>query len=284
MRLRFLGSEFPPAPPAGARFHVIPVPYEKTASYGKGTARGPAAIIAASQQLEAFTGAGIPGNAGIHTAPAVLCAGSPTAVLARIAKAVSAAVASGGIPVLLGGEHTISLGAIKALAGKRNDFGVVQFDAHADLRDSYEGSPFSHACVMRRILELGVPVFQIGVRALCLDEHRLRIARRIPHLDAAVLARRAMPRTILPARFPRHIYISFDLDAFDPSLVPATGTPVPGGLTWYQALELLGRVAAGRRVIGMDIVELAPQPGAHASEFAAALLAYEMMGLALGRL
>lgn len=280
---RFLGSEFPPVKPADAFFHVIPVPYEKTTSYGKGTARGPAAIISASQQLEAFNGRSIPGAAGIHTARAVDCRGTAEAVLPRIAAAVSAVLDCGRIPVVLGGEHTVTLGAVQALWRQRPDFGVVQFDAHADLRDEYEGSPYSHASVMRRVVELDVPVFQIGVRAFCLDEHLFRQKRKIPRLDAAAIAAKGVPRRVLPAGFPKRVFVTFDIDALDPSVMPATGTPVPGGLTWYQAMDLLAGVCGGRAVIGFDVVEFAPQHGMHGADFAAAQLVYEMMGVALPR-
>lgn len=277
----FLASEYAPAPPDKARFHVIPVPYEKTTSYGKGTAYGPSAILAASQQLEAFNGQCCPGDQGIHTARPVDCAGSATTVLGRIERRVHAALHHGAVPVLLGGEHTITLGAVRALLDAGIRFGVVQFDAHADLRNEYEGSPFSHACVMRRIVELGVPVLQIGVRALCEEEAGFRRTARIRHVDAAALAARGIPRRLMPTAFPRALYISFDVDGLDPSIMPATGTPVPGGLSWYQAQTLLKRITVGRQMVGFDVVELAPLRGLHAADFTAAQLVYDLMGLAI---
>jgi len=275
----FLASEYPPAAPDAARWHVIPVPYEKTTSYGKGTARGPAAILEASQQLEAFNGRSCPGEQGVHTTKSVDCKGQPAAVVARIARAVSAALQHNAIPVVLGGEHTVTLGALQALRGAGVPFGVLQIDAHADLRESYEGSRYSHACVMRRAVELGIPLVQVGVRTLCREEHEFRRAARIAHLDAAELATRGVPRTILPATFPHAVYITFDVDGLDPSIMPATGTPVPGGLTWYQAQAVLQRALAGRRLIGCDVVELAPLRGFHAADFAAAQLVYNLMAL-----
>ncbi|MCX7846570.1 MAG: agmatinase [bacterium] len=276
----FLASEFPPAPPHTARFHVIPAPLEKTTSYAKGTAHGPAAILAASQQLEAFNGRSCPGTYGIHTAAPILCRGSTHTVLARIARAVTSALHHRAVPALLGGEHTVTLGAVHALRAANIPFGIIQFDAHADLRDAYEGSPYSHACVMRRIVELSVPIVQIGVRAFSREEDSFRRASRIPHFDAAQLVTSALPRRLLPPNFPNLLYITFDVDCFDPSLMPATGTPVPGGLSWYQTRTLLHRAVTGRTLIGFDVVELAPLPGLHAADFTAAQLVYDLMALA----
>ena len=276
---RFLGSEFPPVTPADALFHVIPVPFEKTTSFGKGAARGPAALIHASQQLEAFNGTDIPGEQGIFTAPTVNCSGSASTVIGRIVTAVSTVLKEKKVPVVIGGEHTVSIGAVAACKQHVPSIGVIQFDAHADLRDSYDGTSLSHACVMRRIVEMDVPLLQIGVRALCIEEDEFRKKRGIPFRDAAVIAEYGVPPKLVPASFPKDIYITFDVDAFDPSVVTATGCPVPGGLSWYQALLLLEYVAEGRRVCGFDVVELAPRIHDHASAFTAAQLVYEIMGI-----
>ncbi len=275
---RFLASELAESTPESCLFQIVPAPYEATVSYGGGTANGPAAILTASDQLEVWDGLSDASELGIHTHPAVDCTGSAETVLQRIEAAVDTAAAS-GTPVLLGGEHTVTLGALRALHKRHGRFGVVQFDAHADLRDTYEGSPYSHACVMHRALDLGLPVFGIGVRALCRDEVAVRTAQGLAHLDARELALSGMPETLLPADFPDTIYVTFDVDGLDPSVIRATGTPVPGGILWWQAMQLLEKAVAGRRVIGMDVVELAPQPGDHASDFAAAQLTYHMMGI-----
>ena len=301
----FLESELAPRDAANCRFHVIPVPYEATVSYGGGTAGGPAAILEASQQLEVWTGRSIPSEQGIHTWPAVECSGGAETVLERIEAAVEKALAAGprgalperpieaggclpapAVPVILGGAHTVTLGVLRALKKRYGHFGVVQFDAHADLRDTYEGTPYSHACVMRRAVDdLGLPLFQIGVRSLCPEEAAFRKERGIPHLDARA-ARFPLSHTegdqapaLLPADFPGKIFLTFDLDAFDASLMPATGTPEPGGLFWWDALELAGRCLAGRVALGFDVVELAPIPGVHAPEYTAARLAHEIMGI-----
>ncbi|MGB5733293.1 MAG: arginase family protein, partial [Thiohalocapsa sp.] len=184
----FLGSELPPIPAQQARFHVLPVPWERTVSYGSGTARGPSAILKASWQLELWDGHGTPGRAGLYTHPPVDVRGEPEAVLERISTAVEEILALGKTPVVLGGEHTVTYGVIQGYlrAGMR-DFGVVQIDAHADLRDRYEDDPFSHACVMRRVVEAGIPVFQLGVRALCEEEIEARRHFGLKYLDAEAL-------------------------------------------------------------------------------------------------
>ena len=276
----FLEAGFPPAPREKARFEIIPAPFEKSVCYGHGTAKGPAALLEASQQVEAFDGAGVPAAAGIYTGPAVPCGGSAEAVVKRIEARTAAALAGGRIPVLLGGEHTVSLGSIRALAATGAAFGVVQFDAHCDLHDRYQGDRLSHACVMRRAVEeTGAPLFQIGCRAYGEDEVAFRKARRISFLDAEPFALTGMPRRLLPADFPKNLYITFDVDAFDPAVMPGTGTPVPGGLGWYDALRLLRAVTAGRRILAFDVVELAPLAGSPVSDFTAAQVTYVVMGL-----
>lgn len=277
----FLASEIANYEPQDAFFHVIPAGFEATVSYVGGTVAGPDAILEASDQLELWDGESVPAESGIHTTSAVDCSGGVEEVLGGIQEKVEASLSMGAIPALLGGEHTVTLGALRALHKKGEPFGVVQFDAHADLRDVYEGSPLSHACVMRRALDMDIPIFQIGVRAMSQEEAHLRRHRRIPHLDARALAFDEIPPMLLPPEFPENVYISFDVDGLDPSVIRATGTPVPGGLGWHQALALLDRVVAGHRVVGFDVVELAPQPGDHASDFAAAQLVYSLMGAAL---
>ncbi len=276
----FLGHEIPLAPPERALFHILPVPWERSVSYGQGTSRGPAAILAASWQLEAWDGEGVPAAAGLFTHPPLDVAGEPAAVIDRIAEAVAGILALGKFPLVLGGEHTITYGVIEGyrLAGFR-DFGVVQLDAHADLRDRYQDDPFSHACVMRRIVEAGVPLFQVGVRQLCAEETAARRHFGVAYRDAESLVPERVETLSLPKDFPPSVYFTLDVDGLDPSLMPATGTPVPGGPDWYQTLRLFASVAAQRRIIGLDLMEFAPIPGLHAPDFTAALLAYRLMGI-----
>ncbi len=278
---RFLSSEVPPVPANQARFHVIPVPYEATVSYAGGTAKGPEAILEASNQLELFDGTSFPGTHGIFTHAPVNCEGSPEEVMERIRQAVFKALQCSAMPVVLGGEHSLTYGALAACKERFGTIGVIQFDAHADLRDSYEGSRWSHASAMRRaVSDLDLPLVQIGNRIFCKEELEARKKHHVVSWDAPLLYRRGIPENLIPADFPRNVFITFDVDGLDPSIMPDTGTPVPGGLGWYQALDLASKAMEGRRLIGFDIVELAPRPGNIVSDFTAASLTYALMGLA----
>lgn len=284
MHQSFLASEYPPVPPEKAGFYVIPCPLERSVSYGGGTAEGPNAILLASQELEALETGMSPGKAGIYTTPPVNCEGAAEAVLVRVEAAVENAIRHNAIPVLLGGEHTVALGAIRALAvaaqqsGKA--FGVVQFDAHADLRDQYKGDRYSHAAVMRRVIEeMNIPLVQFAVRDISQEEVEVRERHNITHYDSYFLARVGLPEKPLPENFPKNIYISFDVDAFDSSLMPATGTPSPGGMSWRETQFILEGCTRHHRVIGLDVVELAPIPGLHHASFTAAKLVHLLMAL-----
>ena len=251
----------------------------KTVTYGTGTRKGPSAILKASQQLEVYDGFGIPAERGIHTAESHDCRKNPETVLHHLARHVERIVRQKRIPVILGGEHTITSGVLKGILNTGERVGVVQFDAHADLRNRYEGSLYNHACAMRRVLEQGCELYQIGVRSLSPGELVFRKENRIGHLDAATLCRCGVQKTLLPAHFPENIYITIDVDSFDPSIMPATGTPEPGGLNWYQMMDLLEEIAFSRNILGFDVVELAPISGFHAPDFTAARLVYNLMGM-----
>lgn len=278
----FLASECERRSAVDSTFHIIPVPMEQTVSYGGGAAGGPEAILHASQQLEDWDGRSCPLERGIHTRPFIDCQGTAATVLARIKAATAEVLTLGKIPVVLGGEHTVTVGALQAVAEAWDEpVGLIQIDAHADLRDQFEGSPYSHACVARRAVDdLGMPLFQFGIRALCRDEMLFRQSHpAIWHLDGAALFAEGIPLEPLPPEFPRIVYLTFDVDGLDPAVIRATGTPVPGGATWHQALLFVERALRGRRVIGFDVVELAPLAEDHGSSFAAALLVYAIMGL-----
>jgi len=284
----FLASEYKNTAPSKARFHVIPVPMETSVSYGGGTAKGPQAILTASDQLEAFDGSSCPGNLGIHTQAAVKPAKTPAkrSLPERwtdaIEKAVAKALKNKAVPVLIGGEHTVTLGAARAFKAAGEKIGFVHFDAHADLRDTYEGSKFSHACVLRRVHELDFPIVQLGTRAYCEEEAAYRAANKktITAYDADTVAFGELPQKWIPKNFPKKVFITFDLDGLDPSIMPATGTPVPGGLGWWDAMQLIDEVAASRKIIGFDVLELAPIKGLHHADFTAARLVYALMGAA----
>ena len=276
----FLELDIEPATFECALFHILSVPLEKSVTYGSGAANGPQAILQASLQLEAFNGQDIPAEDGIHTHPPVKCvADNINNDLEAISVEVSKILDCQGVPIVLGGEHTVTLGALKSFRERNEKIGVVQFDAHCDLRDSYENNPLSHACVMRRVYDMGFPVMQIGIRSLSQSEEVFRRENCIPCLEAETIYREGIPAEILPPGFPSKIYITFDVDCLDPSIMPATGTPEPGGLNWYQAIDLLGKVAAGRKICGFDVVELAPSEGLHAADFTAAKLVYTLIGI-----
>lgn len=280
-QLHFHGEDVPPSSPGDALFHIIPVPFELSVSYGTGTAQGPKAILEASEQLELFTGRNIPAEQGLYTAPPVDCTGSCETTLSNIEKSVAATLGRNKIPVVLGGEHTVTCGVIEAIKHYHDDFGVIQFDAHADLRDKYEGSPFSHACVMRRIHEQNIPIYQLGTRSYSLEEHNYRKEHTIQFRDSEDIWKSGTELQ-LPKDFPEKVFITFDIDGLDSAVMPATGTPVPGGLSWYQAMWLIEAIMESRICIGFDVVELAPVEQLHGANFAAAQLVYNIMGYLTG--
>jgi agmatinase len=276
----FLGSEISQAAPEQARFHIIPVPYEHTVSYGGGTAEGPSAILKASWQLEKWEGKSKPCAEGIHTRLPVDCSGEPEQVIQRIAEANAEVLKLGKMPITIGGEHTVTYGVLRGFIDAGiTDIGVVQIDAHADLRDSFEGTPYSHACAMKRIVDMGIPMFQLGNRAYCEAEMATREKHGVHYLDADDLVPGNVTEIQLPDDFPENVFFTLDIDGMDPSVFPSTGTPVPGGLGWYQTLSLFESVAKQRRIVGFDLMEFAPIPGFHAYDFAASMLIYKMMGI-----
>ena len=276
----FLGSEIEQPVATKAAFQVLPVPYEKTVSYGGGTGQGPSAILKASWQLEEWDGKSKPCDAGIYTCAPVDCSVSPAQVIDNIAAATAQIVADGSMPVIFGGEHTVTYGVAKGLrdAGY-DDFGIVQIDAHADLREAYEGDQLSHASVMKRVVDLGIPLYQLGIRAFCEEEMQIREQHGVYFQDADEIVPTNIQEIQLPDDFPEKVFFTLDIDGMDPSVFPSTGTPVPGGLGWYQTLNLFESVAKQRTIIGFDIMEFAPIQGFHAYDFAAALLTYKMMGI-----
>ncbi len=265
----------------GAYFQVIPMPLERTVSYGAGTKAGPAAILEASNELERNIIGKEPCLRGIFTQTPVDCEGEMPEVMERLAKRTSQAVENGQMPVTLGGEHSLSYGAVMGVKRALGEpIGIVQIDAHADLRVAYQGHKHSHASVMHLLTEEGARLAQFGVRALSLDEQASREANQVFYMDAEEIVMGGVSEVKLPQDFPQNVYVSFDVDGLDPSQMPATGTPVPGGLGFYQALHIVASAIEGRKLVGMDVVELAPRDGEEAWDFTAAQIVYRLMALA----
>ncbi|MCE8509778.1 agmatinase [Ruegeria pomeroyi] len=260
-----------------ARFRIIPVPLERTVSYGAGTAGGPGAIIEASNELERITNGAEPCAQGIFTEAPLDCDGPLPEVMERLAQRTEAAIRAGRVPVALGGEHSLSFGAVMGVARALGQpLGLVQIDAHADLRIAYQGEKHSHASVMHLLAEEGIRLAQFGVRALCKQEMDERARHGVFYKDAEELVTGNIHAVDLPGDFPELVYVSFDVDGLDPAQMPATGTPVPGGLGYYQALHLVEHALKGRRCVGLDVVELAPNGNA-AWDFTAAQIVYRLM-------
>ncbi len=268
-----------------ARAVIIPAPLEYSVCYGTGTAQGPAAILAASTQMDLYDEETdtVPAEHGISTLAMLDFDGLTHAeALERVQQAVAQVVAHGQLPMTLGGEHSLTAPCVRAVQAAHDaPLGVVQFDAHADLRDDYEGSPLSHACAMRRVLEIPhVALLEVGIRSISEGE--------IAELKAGTIAAKILWAHHLAtgkadfaaalAELPERVYITIDVDGFDPGIMPATGTPDPGGLGWYGVMGMLRLIAATKQVVGCDIVELAPIPGLHAPDFLVAKLAYRLLG------
>lgn len=267
-----------------ARAVVLPAPYDFSTTYQSGTRLGPRAILDASRNMELWDEEiGATYKQGIHTLPEIEpTARGPEAMAERIEQAVGWILDQGRLPVMLGGEHSLTAGAVRAARKRFPQLSVLQLDAHADMRDRYLDSPFSHACVMRRVREI-CPAASVGIRSL--SEEEAKVHEQKPWPTWSVRQLRALGGKLDPIldTLTDEVYVTFDVDALDPSIMPATGTPEPGGLDWYEAIDLLKAVAARARIVGCDVVELAPIPGQVASDFLAARLAYRMIGLALAR-
>lgn len=266
-----------------ARVVVLPVPFERTTSYGKGTVAGPAAILAASQQVDLYDEEleSEPYQIGIATLPAMAPeAFDLEAALAEIEAEAYRPLAAGKFLVTLGGEHSLTQAPVRAAArvvGNATAVGVVQFDAHADLRESYEGTPYSHACVMRRLVEAGHPTLAVGIRSLSAPEGALIRDAKLPTIWGYQLDQAEERFASLLDTLPPTVYLTFDVDYFDPALMPATGTPEPGGGQWWPTLRMLRTLFEKKTVIAMDVVELAPLAGLHTCDLTTARLVYKCL-------
>ena len=269
---------------AKARVVILPVPLDRTTSYVSGTRNGPHEILVASSHMELWdeeTGTDVH-SIGIFTLPEMeFPFAAMDEVVCEIRRVTSELVSRGKFPLILGGEHSITPAVVAAVAAKYPGLSVLQIDAHADLRDSFMGTPHNYACAMRRTLEVA-PTTQVGIRSLSSEE-----AAAAPGLRTTIFYDYNMRDD--PDWMDRvvdsltdTVYITIDVDGLDPAIMPATGTPEPGGLSWYEALALLRKVIAKRTVVGCDIVELSPIPGNIAPNFLCAKLIYKILSYRFG--
>ncbi len=279
--LLFLGLSPAECPLPRARVAFIPFPFDQTTSYMPGTRFGPRAILEASRQVELYDEEldqepfriGIATLAEIEVNPADASGG-----LTRLEEVAARLVEEGIVPFTLGGEHSLTVAPVRALRARYPALSVLQLDAHLDLREEYQGTKLSHASVMRRIRELGVPTVAVGIRSVSREEADYVHVERAPVFLAREIRAQGLPVDSILEALPNPVYVTVDLDAFDPACVPGVGTPEPGGLTWEEGLTLLRAVCERRQVVGCDIVELCPIPGQVASDFFAAKLANKMLG------
>ncbi|PWL31459.1 MAG: agmatinase [Fluviicola sp. XM-24bin1] len=255
---------------------IIPVPYDGTSTYGKGADKGPEAIFDAAENMELYdieTNNEVYKN-GIFIAPTLFGHTSPETMVKEVDHEVSKYIETGKFVTLLGGEHSVSIGSIRAFAKKYNDLTVLQLDAHSDLRPEYEGSKCNHACAMHEA-SYTTNLVQVGIRSMDASEVEfLRPENLFTSYD--IRANEYWKEDVINA-LGENVYITIDLDAFDPSIMPSTGTPEPGGLLWNETLDLLKMVFRNANVVGFDIVELAPIEGNHAPDFMAAKLYYKLL-------
>ncbi len=276
----FLGLPGGAAPFATSPVVILPVPYETTVSYMGGTRYGPRGMLHASRFIELYDHEldFEPYKIGVHTLPElVLPDAGPEQALALLHRAVETLLDEDKFVIMIGGEHSVSGPAILAHADRMpvDSLSVLQLDAHCDLRSEYEGTPLSHACVMYRVHER-VKLVQVGIRSLTLEERDLIRAKNISVVFGSELgSQQWIERTV--QTLGENVYITVDVDYFDPSLIPSTGTPEPGGGGWYPTLELLEHVFREKNVVGCDVVELAPIPGMVAPDFLAAKLVYKLI-------
>jgi len=255
---------------------IFPVPYSSTTYWKAGTKEGPQAIIEASRHIELYDieTKKDPSKKGIFTLePLEPSKNSPKETIERIKGVIDKILEDRKIPIMLGGEHSITLGAVLSFKEKFSNFSVLQLDAHTDLRDEFEGTKYHHACVMRRIRELKTLTTQVGIRSVSEEEIGYIKKNKIKNIFYAPY----LPIEKIITTLKKNVYLTLDLDVLDPSIMPSTGTPEPGGLGWYEILGLIKKVAEKRKIIGVDIVEFDPIPGLVAPDFLAAKLIYKII-------
>jgi agmatinase len=283
--LPFLGTEVA-ASYQTAKVVILPIPFEATTTYRNGCQNGPSAILHASQQVEYYDEELEQElwSVGIFTHSAIADTRSDRPVsseyMLQVTQETTAQlIADGKFVIGLGGEHSITTGLVEAYRQANEPFTVVQIDAHGDLRHEYEGSIHNHACIMRRVVDMGLPTLQIGIRSICKEEADLIKAKQLPVFRAREIATQPdwMDRAIASIKTPK-VFLTIDLDGIDPTLIPGVGTPEPGGLNWYSLMTFLRRVFENHDVIGCDVMELAPIADSVVSEFTAAKLVYKLIG------
>ncbi len=275
-----LTAEF--SDPLRSKVVIVPVPYDETSTFAKGADRGPQALIEASAALEDYdieTG-WEPHVVGITTRPPLRHQGNPGDLADRLEAEIAEILAEDRLPVVLGGDHSVSIGAMRAAASHDPGLSFLQIDAHADTRETYEGSPYNHACVMARARELG-PISQVGIRSLDRSELDTLDPQRVWYAHEILRDPRRGWIDDVIASLSNPVYLTIDLDAFDPSLIPGTGTPEPGGLGWHDVIQLIDALASARDVVAFDVVELCPIPGHRTSEFTAAKLVHRTLAAVL---
>ena len=255
---------------------IVPVPYDGTSTWLKGADKGPQALLEASANMEVYdvdTDSEVH-KVGIHTMPAINVNSSPEAMVEAVHDCMKDLLKKKKFPIIIGGEHSVSIGAIKAIAGHFSDLTILQLDAHADLRDEYEGSRNNHACVMARAREVA-PIVQVGIRSMSVEEREDVQPDRIFYASGIHEHKTWMYELL--NKLSRNVYITIDLDVLDPSIMPSTGTPEPGGLLWYQVLEILKVVSEKVNIVGFDVVELRPLKENKAPDFLASKLIYTLL-------
>ena len=280
--VHFGGEDVPNASFEEARCVVLPLCYENAPSYGEGSSRGPLHVLNASVQLERLDEETLTDWATlpIHTLPPLFPApDEPERAVSQVKSAAGQVFSAQKFLLALGGDHAVSIGTIAAAAAVFPDLGVVQIDAHLDLRDAWNGSRFNHGCAMRRVVDdMGLTVFPVGIRAVAPEELEVLRLRRISPVWAHRIAGEESDWTsALIDALPPRVYLSIDLDGLDPSVLPGTGTPEPGGLSYRQVVSLIQSLARRRQVVAADVVELAPFEGSHVSEYTAARIAQKII-------
>ncbi|MFA4981876.1 MAG: agmatinase [Candidatus Omnitrophota bacterium] len=262
---------------------ILQAPYDKTATYIKGTVDGPSAIINASAYLERYDDElnQETFRAGIHTMdPLDIRDLAPEEMVEKMRVAVAELLKGGKFPIMLGGEHSVTIGAVRAFKETYPNLSVLQLDAHYDMRNEYMGSPLNHGCVARRISET-CPIVQVGTRSLSKEEKEFLTAQtngKVTTISVYDILNMPMWKDAASSKLTENVYITIDMDVFDPAIAPAVGTPEPGGLGWYEMLDLLRDVSRDKKIVGFDVVELCPIKGMISSDFLAAKLVYRLLG------